>query len=107
MLRQTLSSLLVAATLTTLAPASLAAQIRASERGSVSQTIDGTTMTVAYARPAVHERALFGELVPYDSPWTGANWATTFEADRDVRLNGTRTVHGVPPSFYSLDAYTS
>jgi hypothetical protein len=76
----------------------LTGQIRSSERGSVAQTLDGTTVTVAYARPAAHGRTLFGELVAYDQPWTGANWATTLEADQDIRLNGA----AVPAGTYSV-----
>jgi hypothetical protein len=65
-----------------------AGQIRGSEAAVVSQTIDGTTVTIEYSRPRAAGRTLFGELVPYDEPWTGANWATTLELDRDARLNG-------------------
>ena len=71
------------------------AQIRASELGSVTQTVDGTTITVAYSRPAARGRNLFGTLVPHGVVWTpGANWATTFEADKDVRLNGVDVAAG-------------
>jgi len=76
----------------------VAAQIRGSERGTVSQVLDGTTITVGYARVAARGRELFGALVPYDSPWTGANWATTIEADKDIRLNGVQ----VPAGTYSV-----
>lgn len=75
-----------------------AAQIRGSEPAVVAQTIDGTTLTIEYSRPRAAGRALFGELVPYGEPWTGANWATTLELDRGVRLNGTE----VPAGKYSL-----
>lgn len=68
---------------------SLAAQIRGSEAAVVAQTIDGTTVTVEYSRPRAAGRTLFGDLVPFGEPWTGANWATTLELNRDVRLNGT------------------
>lgn len=73
-------------------------QIRGSERAVVAQTVDGTTVTLGYARPAARGRALFGDLVPHGVPWTGANWATTFEVDRDVTVNGAR----VPAGAYSL-----
>lgn len=69
--------------------APVAAQIRGSEAATVSQTIDGTVLTIEYSRPRAAGRALFGELVPYGQPWTGANWATTLELNRDVQLNGT------------------
>jgi len=78
-------------------PAHATGQIRASERGSVSQTLDGTTITVDYARPLARGRTLFGPggEVPYGIVWTpGANWATTLETNRDVRLNGVDVAAG-------------
>ncbi|GMV07099.1 MAG: hypothetical protein AMXMBFR53_33740 [Gemmatimonadota bacterium] len=75
------------------------AQIRGSERASVSQTVDGTTLTLDYARPSARGRALFGHLVPWNVVWTpGANWATTLTVDRDVRLGGVP----VPAGDYSV-----
>ena len=75
------------------APAS--AQIRASEHGSVTQTIDGTTITMEYSRPSARGRELFGHVVPWNVVWTpGANWATTLETSRDVRLNGVEVAAG-------------
>ena len=70
------------------------AQIRGSEAAVVSQTIDGTVLTIEYSRPRAAGRVLFGELVPYGKPWTGANWATTLELNRVVRLNGTEVRAG-------------
>jgi hypothetical protein len=70
------------------------AQIRGSEAAVVSQTIDGTVLTIEYSRPRAAGRVLFGELVPYGKPWTGANWATTLELNRDVKLNGTEVRAG-------------
>lgn len=75
-----------------------AAQIRGSEAAVVGQTIDGTTITIEYSRPRAAGRSLFGELVPYGRPWTGANWATTLDVNKDIRLNGTV----VPAGKYSL-----
>jgi hypothetical protein len=75
------------------------AQIRASERAMVRQTIDGTTLTIDYARPSARGRELFGALVPWGGVWTpGANWATTLTADRDIRINGVE----VPAGSYSV-----
>lgn len=80
-------------------PGSASAQIRASERGAVSQTIDGTTITIDYSRPTARGRELFGALVPWDVVWTpGANWATTLEIDRDVRIDG----HEIAAGRYSV-----
>lgn len=92
------TSLLFAAGLTAVASLPVDAQIRASERGSVTQTLDGTTLTVDYARPTARGRTLFGDadaVVPYGVVWTpGANWATTLETDRAVRLNGVEVAAG-------------
>ncbi len=67
----------------------LPAQVLASEHGTVSQTVDGTTITIEYYRPVARGRTLFGGVVRWGEPWTpGANWATTIEVDRNVLLNG-------------------
>lgn len=97
-------ALAVAATLATPVAAPLAvpleAQIRASERASVSQVVDGTKITIDFARPRVRGRpAIFGRAVYWGEVWTpGANMATTLEADRDFVLDG----HPVPKGKYSV-----
>ncbi len=81
--------------------ASAHAQIKASERGGVHQTIDGTTITVEYARPRARGRSpLFGgDVVHWDHLWTpGADWATTIEIDKPVTIQG----HDVPVGKYSV-----
>jgi hypothetical protein len=80
-------------------PRSAESQIRSSERASVGQTVDGTTFTIEYARPGARGRELFGGVVHWGEMWTpGANWATTFEVDKDIRLNG----HEVAAGTYSV-----
>lgn len=81
-------------------PRASAAQVRASERGSVSQTVDGTVITIDYARPLARGRdTLFGRVVHWGEIWTpGANWATTLEVNRPIRLND----QPVPPGKYSM-----
>lgn len=77
------------------------AQIRASELGSITQTIDGTKLTVEYSRPRSRGRdPLFGtRAVHWDEVWTpGANWATTLDVSRNVKLNG----NSVPKGKYSV-----
>ena len=92
-------SALVALFTLTLANPVGATQVLASERGKVSQTVDGTTITVEYYRPLVRGREIFGAVVPWGSIWTpGANWATTLEVDKDVRLND----HPLPKGKYSV-----
>jgi hypothetical protein len=77
------------------------AQLRASELASVSQTVDGTRMTIEYSRPRARGRnPLFGtRIVQWNEVWTpGANYATTFQASRDVKING----KPVPKGAYSV-----
>lgn len=75
------------------------AQIQASERAVVGQTIDGTELTIEYARPQVRGREVFGGIVPWNVVWTpGANWATTFETNKDIKLNDV----AVPAGKYSV-----
>jgi hypothetical protein len=99
MRRVSICSILLAALAGGTAPDAAHAQIQASEAAMVGQTIDGTTLTMEYGRPLVRGRELFGGIVPWNVVWTpGANWATTFEADADVKLNGV----DVPAGKYSV-----
>lgn len=81
-------------------PGNAVAQIRASERGSVSQTVDGTTITIDYSRPQARGRTnLFGGEVPWGKTWTpGANWATTLDVNRDITIDG----HDLSAGRYSV-----
>jgi hypothetical protein len=81
-------------------PPTARAQVRASEAATVSQTVDGTVITIAYSRPQSRGRdSLFGGVVHYGQLWTpGANWATTLEVSKDVQVNGT----AVPKGTYSV-----
>ena len=91
---------LAAAAAAVLAPA-LAAQIRASEPASISQTVDGTKITIDYSRPRARGRdPIFGtKNVGWDEVWTpGANYATTLETNHDITLDG----HLVPKGKYSV-----
>jgi hypothetical protein len=76
------------------------AQIRASELGTVAQTVDGTTITVVASRPVVRGRdPIFGGVVHWGEVWTpGANWAATVEVSKDVTVNG----HALAKGKYSL-----
>jgi hypothetical protein len=102
---------MVTRTLSVLALAAVAisppapAQIRASEASVVSQTVDGTVITVSYSRPQLRGRATGPDGVwHHERMWTpGANWATTLEASRPITLNG----HPVAAGKYSLWVATS
>ena len=98
--RTLLRAALLASAAAVAAPRTARAQVRASEVGSVSQTVDGTTITIEYSRPVARGREnLFGDVVRWGETWTpGANWATTLEASRDVHLNG----HRLPKGKYAV-----
>lgn len=85
-----------------LLPESAAAQIRASELGTMTQMIDGTKISVTYSRPRARGRTrLFGNPVAqhWGEVWTpGANWATVLEVSNDITLNG----RPVPKGKYSV-----
>jgi hypothetical protein len=82
-------------------PVTLTAQIRASEIGTMSQTIDGTVISMEYSRPRARGRdPIFGtKAVRWDETWTpGANWATTLDVSKPVQING----HPVAKGKYSV-----
>jgi hypothetical protein len=60
-----------------------------SQRGSVTQHVAHTTIAIEYGRPVARGRALFGQLVPWDSVWhPGADSATRIAFDHPVRIEG-------------------
>jgi hypothetical protein len=75
-------------------------QLQASEASSVSQTVDGTKLTLTYSRPRARgRRGLFGTQVKWGATWTpGANLATRLEASNDITIDG----HQVPKGAYSV-----
>ena len=77
-----------------------ASQLLASEPASVSQTVDGTKVTVTYFRPRARGRTgLFGTRVRWNETWTpGANMATRLEISKDVTIEG----QPVPTGAYSV-----
>ncbi len=64
-------------------------QPKPSQSGTVSQDVADTHIALVYDRPVARGRTLFGGIVPWDAVWMpGANWATTIELSRDVRIEG-------------------
>lgn len=66
---------------------------------------DGKKITIDYSRPKINDpktgkaRKIFGELVPWDKEWrTGANEATTFVTDANVKVGDL----SVPAGNYTL-----
>ena len=68
---------------------------RVSQRGSVSQRIGLTDITITYHRPAVGGREIWGKIVPYGKVWrAGANENTTITFSDDVSVEGRPLVAG-------------
>ena len=62
---------------------------RPSPPRTIETTIGNLKVVVNYSSPAVKERKVFGELVPFGKVWrTGANEATTIEVSRDCKVGG-------------------
>ena len=60
-----------------------------SQRGSVTQNVASTEISVAYGRPVARGRELFGALVPWDKVWhPGADSATRIRFNQDVLVEG-------------------
>jgi hypothetical protein len=60
---------------------------------------DGGKVNIDYSRPSMKGRKVYGELVPFGAEWrTGANEATTFVTDKDVKIGSTT----VPKGSYTL-----
>lgn len=72
------------------------AQVRASEKGTVTQVIAGTTITIDYSRPSLRGRdSMMGPLIPWGELWTpGANNVTTLATSRAIRLGGQAVAAG-------------
>lgn len=74
-------------------------KVKPSQRGTVSQRIAETVITLDYSRPVARGRDLFGSLVPWGRVWCpGADDATTIEATTSVTVNGQE----LPKGKYSL-----
>jgi hypothetical protein len=62
---------------------------RVSQRGSVTQRIGLTDITITYHRPEVGGREIWGKTVPYGKVWrAGANENTTINFADDVTVEG-------------------
>lgn len=51
--------------------------------------VGAASISIAYSSPSVKGRKIWGELVPYGKAWrAGANEATIFETDKDIKVEG-------------------
>ena len=58
-------------------------------KAEVEQIVGLTKVDVAYSRPGVKGRKIFGDLVPFGEIWRlGANKCTTIEIDGPIKLEG-------------------
>jgi Protein of unknown function (DUF2911) len=70
-------------------------EIRISPKAFVMQTIGKTDVSIAYSKPGVKGRKIWGGLVPYDKVWrAGANEATKITLSSDVLINGKKLSKG-------------
>ena len=72
---------------------------QASQAATASQRIGLTDVTVTYHRPAVKQRTVWGDLVPYDQVWrAGANENTVLTVSTPVTVGGQQ----LPAGAYGL-----
>jgi hypothetical protein len=70
-----------------------------SQRGTVTQRVANTDVSIDYGRPVARGREIYGNLVPYGRMWhPGANEATSLTVSRDIQVNG----KPLPKGSYSL-----
>ncbi len=74
-----------------------------SGRGETLANVHGASIKVDYGQPVKRGRKIFGHLVPWGKVWrTGANRATHFETDKDLKFGeidmpaGTYTLYTIP-----------
>lgn len=74
---------------------------RASPPETATGMVAGANIIINYSSPAVKGRKIWGGLVPYDKVWRiGANEATIFETNKDIKVEG----KNLPAGKYSLYA---
>lgn len=68
---------------------------RASQHGTVAQTVNATVISLEYDRPVARGRHLFGGIVDWTAIWTpGANRATWMDVSTDVTVDGAALAAG-------------
>jgi len=62
---------------------------QASPADSTSGTVAGATIDIFYHSPSIKGRTIGKEIAPYGQIWrTGANEATTFATNKDIKIEG-------------------
>ena len=92
----TLAGMLVASSLV------LAQAEKASPAATASGKVKDANITINYSSPAVKGRQIYGGIVPYGKVWrAGANEATIFETDKDIKVEG-KTLPAGKYSIYAI-----
>jgi hypothetical protein len=74
---------------------------QASPAATATGKAGDAAITINYSSPSVKGRQIWGGLVPYDKVWrAGANQATIFQTDKDIKVGG----KALPAGKYSLYA---
>ena len=61
----------------------------------IEQVVGLTDVAITYSRPAVNNRSIMGDLVPYGKIWrAGANANTTIEFSDEVKIGGQKLASG-------------
>ena len=61
----------------------------ASPAATATGKVKEANIVINYSSPGVKGRKIWGDLVPYDKVWrAGANAATIFETDKDIKVEG-------------------
>jgi tetratricopeptide (TPR) repeat protein len=97
---RSLSAFAVVALVASAAPAQVPITLPdASPKASVSQSVGMADITIAYHRPAVNKRKIWGGLVPWNDVWrAGANENTTISFSSPVSVGG----KALPAGTYGL-----
>ncbi len=70
-------------------------QPRVSQKAVAYQVVGISKVKVVYSRPAVKDRVVWGNLVPYNAPWrAGANENTTITFSDNVKIEGKELAAG-------------
>jgi len=79
-----------------------------SPSAKIMQTVGLTDFTVAYSRPSMKGRQIFGGLVPYGEVWrTGANAATKISFTDDIKVEGMELKKGDYALFCNSSHYSN
>lgn len=78
------------------------AKPKASPAATATGKVGAANITINYSSPSVKGRKIWGGLEAYDKVWrAGANDATTFETDKDIKVEG-KTLPAGKYSFFLI-----